>query len=72
MKTELDHLPERQQRELARVRDILLEEFDKAIATATQPNRRQGKVYKIILLAATHATIGSTNPRMAISRTSIC
>jgi len=52
MKTELDHLPERQQRELARVRDILLEEFDKAIATATQPNRRQGKVYKIILFGS--------------------
>lgn len=52
MKTELDHLPERQQRELARVRDILLEEFDKATATATQPNRRQGKVYKIILFGS--------------------
>jgi len=52
MKTELDHLPEQQQRELARAREILLEEFDKAISTATQPNRRQGKVYWIILFGS--------------------
>ncbi|MEP9358091.1 nucleotidyltransferase domain-containing protein [Sphingomonas sp. KR3-1] len=52
MKTELDHLPERQQREMARVRDILLEEFDKAIATATKPHKRDGKVYKIILFGS--------------------
>ncbi|WP_448662831.1 HEPN domain-containing protein [Sphingomonas sp. CJ20] len=52
MKTELDHLPERQQRELARVREILLEEFDKAIATATKPHKRDGKVYKIILFGS--------------------
>lgn len=52
MKNELDHLPERQQQELARVRDILLEEFDKAIAKATQPNRRDGKIYKIILFGS--------------------
>lgn len=52
MKTELDHLPEKQQHELARVRDILLEEFDKATARASQPNRRGGKVYKIILFGS--------------------
>lgn len=52
MKSELDHLPERQQRELSRVRDILLEEFDKAIATATQPHKRGGKVLKIILFGS--------------------
>ncbi|ATY32981.1 HEPN domain-containing protein [Sphingomonas psychrotolerans] len=52
MKNELDHLPERQQSELARVRDILLEEFDKAIATATKPHKRDGKVYKIILFGS--------------------
>ncbi len=52
MKTELDHLPERQQHELARVRDILLEEFDKATARASQPNRRGGKIYKIILFGS--------------------
>jgi predicted nucleotidyltransferase/HEPN domain-containing protein len=52
MKTEVDHLPERQQRELARVREILLEEFDKAIALATKPEKRNGKVYKIILFGS--------------------
>lgn len=52
MKIELDHLPERQQRELARVREILLEEFDKAISIATKPTKRGGKVYKIILFGS--------------------
>jgi uncharacterized protein len=52
MKSDLDHLPERQQRELERVRQILLEEFEKAIAPATQPHRRNGKVYKIILFGS--------------------
>src|SRR3546814_12137229 len=52
MKSDLDHLPERQQRELERVRDILLEEFDKAIGLATQPHKRNGKVYKIILFGS--------------------
>ena len=43
MKSELDHLPERQQAELNRVREILLEEFARAISTATQPWKRNGK-----------------------------
>lgn len=52
MRTDLDHLPERQQRELERVRDILLEEFDKATARCTQPHKRSGKVFKIILFGS--------------------
>lgn len=52
MKSDLDHLPERQQRELERVREILLEEFDKAILPATKPEKRNGKVYKIILFGS--------------------
>jgi predicted nucleotidyltransferase/HEPN domain-containing protein len=52
MRSELDHLPERQQRELERVRAILLEEFDNAIAQATQPHKRGGKVYKIVLFGS--------------------
>jgi len=52
MRTDLDHLPERQQHELERVRDILLEEFEKAIARCTQPHKRNGKVYKIILFGS--------------------
>jgi len=52
MKTDLDHLPERQQRELERIREVLLEEFDKAIARATQPHKRNGKVYRIVLFGS--------------------
>jgi predicted nucleotidyltransferase len=52
MKTSLDHLPEQQQQELERIRDILLEEFDKAVARATQPHKRNGKVYRIILFGS--------------------
>jgi predicted nucleotidyltransferase/HEPN domain-containing protein len=52
MRSESDHLPERQQRELERVRDILLEEFEKAIAPATKPHKRNGKVLKIILFGS--------------------
>jgi predicted nucleotidyltransferase/HEPN domain-containing protein len=52
MRTDLDHLPEPQQQELDRVREILLEEFDKAVAHRTQAHRREGKVYKIILFGS--------------------
>ncbi len=52
MRHEPDHLPETQQRELERVRDILLEEFEKAIAPATKPEKRNGKVLKIILFGS--------------------
>jgi predicted nucleotidyltransferase/HEPN domain-containing protein len=52
MKTSLDHLPGQQQQELERIRDILLEEFDKAVARATQPHKRNGKVYRIILFGS--------------------
>ncbi len=52
MRTDPDHLPERQQRELERIRDILLEEFDKAIARATQAHKRNGKVYRIVLFGS--------------------
>lgn len=52
-KTEVDHLPELQQRELARVREILLEEIDKAISTATNPEKRNGKSTRSVLSAAT-------------------
>lgn len=52
MKTEIDHLPEQQQGELERVRAILLEEFDKAIASATAAHKRNGKVLKIVLFGS--------------------
>ena len=52
MKSDLDHLPDVQQRELARVRDILLEEFDTATARSTTAHKRNGKVYKVILFGS--------------------
>lgn len=52
MKSELDHLPEAQQAELARIRQTLLDEFARAISTATQPWKRNGKILKIILFGS--------------------
>lgn len=52
MKSEIDHLPDQQQRELARIREILLEEFDTATTRATQPHKRNGKVLRIVLFGS--------------------
>jgi predicted nucleotidyltransferase len=52
MKTGVEHLPEVQQGELARVVRILMAEFETATARATQPSRRNGKIYKIILFGS--------------------
>ena len=52
MKTGVDHLPEVQQGELARVVRILMEEFEAATARATQTWRRNGKIYKIVLFGS--------------------
>jgi len=52
VKSELDHLPQSKQQELARIQQILLEEFETAIARATKPHKRDGKVYKIILFGS--------------------
>lgn len=55
MKADLDHLPARQQHELARVRDHLLQEFDAAISSGgggTQSWRRDGRVLKIVLFGS--------------------
>jgi predicted nucleotidyltransferase len=52
MRTDLDHLPPAKQRELARVVEILMREFDAVTARATQPCRRNGKIYKIILFGS--------------------
>lgn len=55
MRSDLDHLPERQQRELERVRDILLAGFEAAKnggGGGTQPWRRGGMVLKIILFGS--------------------
>ncbi|MDQ1193795.1 putative nucleotidyltransferase/HEPN domain-containing protein [Brevundimonas vesicularis] len=55
MKTTLDHLPERQQQELARIRTTLLTEFEAALrkgAGGTSDWRKGGKVLKIILFGS--------------------
>ncbi|MBA4806480.1 HEPN domain-containing protein [Brevundimonas sp.] len=55
MKDALDHLPERQQRELERIKTILLDEFDRAIQSGggpTQSWRRDGKILKLILFGS--------------------
>jgi predicted nucleotidyltransferase/HEPN domain-containing protein len=55
MRTDLDHLPVKQQRELERVRTTLLTEFEAALHAGgggTQPWRRNGKVLKIVLFGS--------------------
>ncbi len=55
MRSDLDHLPEKQQRELERVRDILLAGFEaakKGGGGGTQEWRRGGMVLKIILFGS--------------------
>jgi predicted nucleotidyltransferase/HEPN domain-containing protein len=52
MRTDLDHLPPAKQRELERAVQILMAEFDEVTARATQPWRRNGKIYKIILFGS--------------------
>lgn len=52
VKKDVDHLPSTQQDELGRVTQILLNEFAVAIARATQPWKKNGKVQKIILFGS--------------------
>jgi predicted nucleotidyltransferase/HEPN domain-containing protein len=52
MKNDLDHLPEVQRGELERVQHVLMEEFAEAISRATTPNRKNGKILKIILFGS--------------------
>ena len=52
MRFDLDYLPDLQKRELERVQKILMAEFERATARATQPWRRDGKIYKIILFGS--------------------
>jgi predicted nucleotidyltransferase/HEPN domain-containing protein len=52
MRSDIDHLPSVQQSELDRVTQLLLGEFPKAIARATQPWKRNGKILKIVLFGS--------------------
>lgn len=49
MRSDLDHLPPHKQRELERVVRIIFEEFEDALALATQDWKRKGRIAKIIL-----------------------
>jgi predicted nucleotidyltransferase len=52
MRTNLDHLPVVQQEELHRVCELLLAEFARAISSATQPWKKNGRVLKILLFGS--------------------
>src|SRR5258708_1182732 len=52
MRTDLDHLPEAKQRELAHVVEIIRDGFAKSISRRTQPRFRNGKLLKIILFGS--------------------
>ena len=49
MKNSLDHLPPQKQREIERVVEIIFEEFEAALALATQGWKKKGRISKIIL-----------------------
>ena len=49
MKTDLDHLPSRKQRDLKRIVEIIFAEFEEATKLATQKWKKQGRILKIIL-----------------------
>jgi hypothetical protein len=52
MKSDLDHLPEHKQRELARMVEILHEEFDDALALGTTEWKKRGRILKVILFGS--------------------
>lgn len=52
MKTSLDHIPPRKQRELARVLEILHEEFEDALKEGTADFKKRGRILKIILFGS--------------------
>jgi len=49
LKTSLDHLPRRKQRELQRAVDVLFAEFDDMLKLATSQQKKRGRILKIIL-----------------------
>ena len=52
MKSEIDHLPEKQQDELDRIKQVLMEEFARSIERSTKAEKRNGKILKIILFGS--------------------
>ncbi len=52
MKSSLDHLPAQKRAELARVQEILFEEFEKAKGNGQKAHDRNGRILKIILFGS--------------------
>jgi predicted nucleotidyltransferase/HEPN domain-containing protein len=52
MKSSLDHMPPRKQRELAQVLEILHEEFEDALKEGTAEFKKRGRILKIILFGS--------------------
>lgn len=52
MKTSLDHLPEGKRRELERIVEILFSEFEDALKGRTAPQRKQGRILKVVLFGS--------------------
>ncbi|MGI2033806.1 nucleotidyltransferase and HEPN domain-containing protein [Rhizobium panacihumi] len=52
MKSSIDHMPPRKQRELARVLEILHEEFEDALKDGTADFKKRGRILKIILFGS--------------------
>jgi predicted nucleotidyltransferase len=52
VRSDIDHLPLIQQHELERVTHILMAEFAQAIALATAPWKKNGKILKIVLFGS--------------------
>jgi predicted nucleotidyltransferase/HEPN domain-containing protein len=52
MKHEIDHLPAKQQGELERITQLLMDEFARSIERATMEWKRNGKILKIILFGS--------------------
>src|SRR3546814_469243 len=49
MRTNIDHIPPQKRRDLERVVQIIFEEFEDALALATQQWKKRGRIEKIIL-----------------------
>ncbi len=52
MKTDISHLPEKKQRELARIQEILFEEFDLARGNGPKIYNQKGRILKIVLFGS--------------------
>ncbi|MGY4398800.1 putative nucleotidyltransferase/HEPN domain-containing protein [Sphingomonas sp. UYAg733] len=52
MRTDLDHLPDRNRRDLERAVEILFAEFEDATALATRDWKKQGRILRIVLFGS--------------------